>query len=66
MLAITNPAEPQDREQARAYEKLKHEPHVGASLLAITTLAEREARAGARASEEQKHTLRLDSVVYDV
>lgn len=64
LLAISIHAEPQDREQARSYEKPKHDSRVGASLLAITIRAEPQDREQARSHEERKHALRLYRVAF--
>ena len=65
-LPIANPAAPQDRKQARSYEKQKHDSHVGASLLAISIRSEPKNREGARFYEDQKQAPRLDSVAFEV
>ena len=64
LLAITTPMEPQDREQARSYEKRKHDSPVGASLLAISSPAESKDRQQARSYEKRKHARRFHRVAF--
>lgn len=59
LLAISNPAESEVREQARSYEEPKHSASVAASSLASRTTRESSIREQTRAYEKPKLGARM-------